>query len=181
MLGKVYLPFADGVYAFRLGFGQVVELQTLTDAGPLEIYRRLLSGEWRFADVREVIRLALIGGAEGFVGADVGEDGQPEGGSPITVDAAKATRIVRTYVDTFAAPAIDPEDPPEAGQPLAWQASALIAAQIMAAGLAGVKDEPLGKKKLTTEETPTTLSPADDGGGLVSFPPSQNGASPESS
>lgn len=178
MLGKVYLPFADGVYAFRLGFGQVVELQTLTDAGPLEIYRRLLSGEWRFADVRETIRLGLIGGAEGFIGADVGEDGQPEGGSPITVDAAKATRIVRTYVDTFAAPAIDPEDPPEAGQPLAWQSSAFLAAQIMAAGLSGVKDEPLGKKKLVTEETETTLSPTDAGDGLVSFPPSESVESP---
>ena len=178
MLGKVVLPFADGVYAFRLGFGQVVELQTLTDAGPLEIYRRLLSGEWRFGDVRETIRLALIGGAEGFIGADIGEDGQPEGGIPVRVDALVANKLVRTYVDTFAAPAIDPEDPPEAGQPLAWQASAFLAAQIMAAGLSGVKDEPLGKKKLVTEGTETNLSPTDVGDGLASFQPSQSEGSP---
>lgn len=73
-------PFADGIYAFRLGIGQLVELQEKCKAGPPEVYTRLgqIPGRWMVEDVRETIRLGLIG-------ADV----KPE----------KALSLVTRYVD----------------------------------------------------------------------------------
>lgn len=175
MAGRIVLPFGDGVYAFRLPFGPLVEeLQEKTDAGPLEVYRRLVSGTWRRADVVETIRLGLLGGAEGWVGA-VLLDGEPDGGEKIKVDAPKAVRLIRTYVDTYAAPQADLEDvesvlEAETG-PLPWTSASVLAAQILSAGLLGKKDEPLGKK--AKGETPIpTLSPTVESEPPPSSPPS---------
>ncbi len=54
--------WADGEYTFRLKLGQVRELQEKCDAGPRELAIRLASGKERVDDVRETIRLGLIGG-----------------------------------------------------------------------------------------------------------------------
>jgi hypothetical protein len=59
--GKIELDWADGRHVFRLAIGQLEELQEKAGAGPLEVMRRLISGTWRVADVREPIRLGLIG------------------------------------------------------------------------------------------------------------------------
>lgn len=59
---ETILQFADGEYLFRLNLKQVEELQEKCDAGPSEVLRRLMSDTWRVADVRETIRLGLIGG-----------------------------------------------------------------------------------------------------------------------
>lgn len=58
------IVFADGEYDFRLGWGQLVELQELTNAGPHFVLNRLHSGEWRVEDIAEVIRLGLLGADE---------------------------------------------------------------------------------------------------------------------
>jgi hypothetical protein len=172
--GRILLPFADGVYAFALWYGQLHELQEKTDAGPLVIYNRVLSGTWRYDDVRETIRLALIGGGEGWVGADLGDDGQPtDGAIPIKVTDVLANKLVRRYVDTYGADYQDPDEPPVVDQPLPWTSSAFLAAQILGAGLSGVKDEPLGKK--TSEEVATTPSLTENGDGLVFSQPSPTG------
>lgn len=55
-------PFADGRYPFRLGVGELELLQEATDCGPMELQQRLLRGRWRQADVRETLRLGLVGG-----------------------------------------------------------------------------------------------------------------------
>lgn len=60
--GKVSFQFGDGTYDFRLPLGQLRELQDKTDAGPLELHRRITGGTWRVDDLREIIRLGLIGG-----------------------------------------------------------------------------------------------------------------------
>lgn len=60
--GDVTLAWADGEYTFRLAIAQLRELQEKCDAGPLELYRRMFTGKWRLDDVRETIRLGLIGG-----------------------------------------------------------------------------------------------------------------------
>lgn len=60
--GKVEFDWADGRHAFRLGIGELEELQEKTGAGPYELLRRLHSGAWRVAEVRETLRLGLIGG-----------------------------------------------------------------------------------------------------------------------
>lgn len=76
--GLVALDFADGEHRFRLAIGQLEELQEKTGVGPFVLLRRLIDGEWRIADVRETLRIGLIGG----------------GMEPLT-----ALRLVRTYVD----------------------------------------------------------------------------------
>lgn len=59
---NVTLKWADGEHAFRLGIGEIRELQEKCDAGPQHIYRRLSDGTWRLDDIRETLRLGLIGG-----------------------------------------------------------------------------------------------------------------------
>jgi hypothetical protein len=60
--GDITLPWGDGDYTFRLGLGEMRGLQEVCDAGPLEIASRLRNGTWLVDDVRETIRLGLIGG-----------------------------------------------------------------------------------------------------------------------
>jgi hypothetical protein len=62
MTGAVDLAWGDGERAFRLAIGQLRELQDKCAAGPAEILTRLSTGRWRVEDVRETVRLGLIGG-----------------------------------------------------------------------------------------------------------------------
>lgn len=77
---RVDLDWADGTYSFRLGFGQLVELQEKCDAGPYAILKRLNGGTWRIEDVSNVIRLGLIGGG---------------------MKAAEALKLVRLHVEAY--------------------------------------------------------------------------------
>lgn len=75
---KVDFDWADGHYVFRLPIGPAIELEEKCAAGLREIYTRLATGTWRIADLRETLRLGLIGGG-------------------LAPDAA--LRLVRRYVD----------------------------------------------------------------------------------
>lgn len=55
-------PFGDGVYRFRLDIDALRELQDKTDAGPAFLLHRIVTAQWRVDDLRETIRLGLIGG-----------------------------------------------------------------------------------------------------------------------
>ena len=59
---KITAPFAGEEYEFRMAFGDIVRLQEKRDLGPYEITTRLHAGTWRVEDIREVIRIGLIGG-----------------------------------------------------------------------------------------------------------------------
>lgn len=59
---SITLAWADGDYRFRLPIGQLRELQEKCDAGPMVILDRLRVGKWLVDDIRESIRLGLIGG-----------------------------------------------------------------------------------------------------------------------
>ena len=59
---RLDLDWADDTYVFRLGFGQIVELQEKCDAGPYFILGRLHDGSWKVEDIAHTIRLGLIGG-----------------------------------------------------------------------------------------------------------------------
>lgn len=100
----ITLEWADGEYDFRLPIGQIAELQTKCgDVGVGKIYARLMAGrytdregaivlnplhaEFRYEDIAEVIRLALIGGARGMVD-----------GKAVEVTPTKALQLVRDYV-----------------------------------------------------------------------------------
>lgn len=77
-LAQITLTWADDDYTFRLPIKQLMELQELCDAGPSYTMARLQQGTWTVQDVRETIRLGLIGGG---------------------MEADKALRLVRNYVD----------------------------------------------------------------------------------
>lgn len=60
--GDITLEWADGDHLFRLGLGELRELQEKTGHGPAMLARRIVSSEFFVDDVREVLRLGLIGG-----------------------------------------------------------------------------------------------------------------------
>jgi len=60
--GLITKEFADGVYSFRLAYGQWLELQEALNCGPLELYVNLLQRKWRVQHLREIVRIGLIGG-----------------------------------------------------------------------------------------------------------------------
>ena len=53
--------FGDGKHDFQLKIAQLEELQEKCDAGPEEILDRVMTGRWRLAEIREPLRLGLIG------------------------------------------------------------------------------------------------------------------------
>jgi hypothetical protein len=59
---SVTFPWGDGPHTFRLALGQLRELQDKCGAGPIEVLDRLRERRWRVEDVREPIRLGLVGG-----------------------------------------------------------------------------------------------------------------------
>lgn len=61
-LCSIEMEWADGSYTFALPLAQLEELQTICDAGPLEIQRRLEEGRWTSKEVYHTLRLGLIGG-----------------------------------------------------------------------------------------------------------------------
>lgn len=60
-LGTISLVWADGEHDFVLKIKQLIELQDKCDAGPAHVLSRLQGDQWRVEDVREPIRLGLIG------------------------------------------------------------------------------------------------------------------------
>ena len=63
------LDWADGTYAFRLGWSELEKLQEACDAGPYVILQRLTAGTWRVGDIAHSLRLGLIGGGMAPVAA----------------------------------------------------------------------------------------------------------------
>ena len=99
---SIDLPFADGLYTFKLGLAQIAELQAKCGVGIGGLYARLLRGryiidtvslgltteaEFHLADVIEPIRQGLIGGRRGEVD-----------GAAIEVTSIVASRLVENYL-----------------------------------------------------------------------------------
>lgn len=77
--GKVELNWADGSHVFNVAkITQALELEQKCGVGVAEIYNRLHTGRWWINDVRETLRLGLIGGG---------------------MDPVKALVLIRRYVD----------------------------------------------------------------------------------
>lgn len=123
--GAIELTFLDGEdYVFRLAWGQLIKLQEVRLCGAFLVFERLHGSEWMVEDIREVIRLGLVGGG---------------------LDPIKATKLVKEYVeqrppiDRHKRAGLNPGDPPV--DPLGF------AIAIIAAGITGPPDEePLEKK-----------------------------------
>jgi hypothetical protein len=60
--GSISFDWADDHHTFRLGLGEISELQEKCDAGPVFIYARLQTGQAKLEDVTETLRIGLIGG-----------------------------------------------------------------------------------------------------------------------
>ncbi|WP_174020404.1 gene transfer agent family protein [Agrobacterium fabrum] len=58
---RIELTIWDGDYEFRLGWGEIAQLQEKCDAGPLVILHRLENSLWRSEDIECTLRLGLIG------------------------------------------------------------------------------------------------------------------------
>lgn len=102
MRTEVELPFGDGVYRFRLGMREILELERKREVGIGGLHARLLAGrfgtaaesigaldraEYRIGDVVDVIRQGLIGGGKGVVDE-----------IEIDVSPAIAAALIETYV-----------------------------------------------------------------------------------
>lgn len=67
---EVTLEWADGEYLFALKSAQIEELQKVCgNVGFGVIYQRVMLGTWFIGDLKNTIRLALIGGGMGAVEA----------------------------------------------------------------------------------------------------------------
>lgn len=69
--GKVTAFFGDGEHTFRLQppdaanpLALIEELQEKTGVGPYRLFRNIADEDFRVGDIREVLRLGLIGGGK---------------------------------------------------------------------------------------------------------------------
>jgi Phage tail tube protein, GTA-gp10 len=63
--GEIELAWADGQHKFNLAkLRCVLELEDKCGCGVAEISKRIQEGRWKFNDLRETLRLGLIGGGE---------------------------------------------------------------------------------------------------------------------
>lgn len=77
--GHITRAFGDGHYEFFLGIIQLDELDEKTGVGPGTLLRRIAAGDARSQDIRQTIRLALVGGE--------------------SVKSGEAVKLVERYVD----------------------------------------------------------------------------------
>lgn len=62
MDGTVEFFWGDGDHKFRLGLEQARELQTKTGVGLYRLMKRIVDDDWMVDDLRETIRIGMIGG-----------------------------------------------------------------------------------------------------------------------
>ncbi len=120
--------WADGTYYFRLGVKELDELQDFCGVGAELLYWRFTTQlqsqrDWKTKWMRAAIRLALIGGK--------------------SVDAAKAEKLCRMYVDD------EPTLP-----------NLHIAIGALGGALMGIREAVEGKTEAAETNEPTTTAPA---------------------
>lgn len=91
----IIADFAGQRRKFELRIGEIGELERLTHSGIAAILTRLVSMQWRNDDVRETIRLALIGGGTSEAGAT--------GLALYTLDVAPKGQFLQLAADILAA------------------------------------------------------------------------------
>lgn len=109
MNGLVEAPFGDGIHRFRLTIGGAEELEEKCGAGLGAIARRLATGDWRVRDVRETLRIGLVGGGLGPTAALVLLDRYASFG----LEAHRATAVIIISKVLFG----EEDDPPGKSEP----------------------------------------------------------------
>ena len=122
--GRLETDWADGTYSFRLSINGAIELEQKCSAPFAEIVDRVNAGKWSISDVRETIRIGLIGGGTEPVAAlnlvRSYVDEMPEGLAP---NAAIALLILLGTMYGFqaspskAAPEVGREESPDVSTP----------------------------------------------------------------
>lgn len=84
--GEIAFEWAGEERSFRLRIGELRQLQEACNAGPVQVLRRIEADEWRVDDLRETLKLGLIGGG-------------------MKPDAAG--KLIRRYVDEYDWPLVD--------------------------------------------------------------------------
>jgi hypothetical protein len=103
--GAVDLDWGDGTYTFRLGIGEIEEVEEVTDRSMFQLVEALnpVNRTARLKDIRAVIRCGLIGGGMSPVDALAKVrrylDDRPLTESLTTAFAVAAAAIVRTNGD----------------------------------------------------------------------------------
>lgn len=100
----VYADFAGRKRKFELRLGELAELERMRDAGIAAILNRLVSERWFYDDMREPIRLALIGGGESESMAQMLVENYVDKG-PKRLHLTLAASIIVAFID-----GIDPKD-----------------------------------------------------------------------
>jgi hypothetical protein len=112
---QVDLDFGDNTYTFRVTVTGAIELESKCDAPFATVYKRLMSGDWKITDIRETIRLGLIGGgmkpAEALVLVRRYVDERPLAENILTAQA-----VLGGLMFGFAEEAKEQEDDPPAGK-----------------------------------------------------------------
>lgn len=62
--GEITFEWGDGEHTFRLALGQLRELEDKRVGGFRKVQRRIAEDRWYVDDIREVVRLGLIGGGK---------------------------------------------------------------------------------------------------------------------
>lgn len=99
----IYLDFAGRRRNFELRIGEVGELERLCAAGVGAIYARLLVEQWRYDDVRETIRLGLMGGGVSEADAQMFVENYVDRG-PKRAHVLLAAQILSAFIDGVAPP-----------------------------------------------------------------------------
>jgi len=60
--GHIDLEYAGRIRRFRLAIGELEELQEATGFGPVALLQRFFADDHNFVEVREVLRIGLMGG-----------------------------------------------------------------------------------------------------------------------
>lgn len=60
--GSLTFLWGDREHRFCLPIGQLIELEEKCNAGAPEIFQRLIEKKWKVTDLREILRLGLVGG-----------------------------------------------------------------------------------------------------------------------
>ncbi len=77
--GSVEIVYGDGEYVFNIAkIKCALELEEKCGAGVAKIFERLCKGDWHINDVRETLRIGLIGGG---------------------LDPTKASKLIKRYFD----------------------------------------------------------------------------------
>ncbi|MEZ0169930.1 gene transfer agent family protein [Microvirga sp. TS319] len=110
--GHIDLEFAGRIRRFRLAIGELEELQEATGVGPVVLLQRFFADEHSFVDVREVLRIGLMGGGEEAPEAyDLVRDLHER---PVVPAIAAATVVLTAALERDQQEPIEPEAPKDA-------------------------------------------------------------------